>query len=326
MPWEPGAAMENLRIRARVLSRIRGYFEGQGVLEVDTPALSRSGVTDPHIESFVTRYTGPHLGSGEPGEGLQFLHTSPEFPMKRLLCAGSGPIYQICKVFRNGEAGRRHNPEFSMLEWYRPGMDHMALMEEVEALLRYALEGVRELPAAQWLTYREAFIESLGIDPFTSDARELRHCALREGVDPPDGLFEVDAWLDLLLTHRVEPSLPAFTFLYDYPASQAALARIRTRETPVAERFEVYLDGVELANGFHELADAEEQGRRFDEENQQRHALGLPQVPRDDALLAALNQGLPDCAGVALGVDRLMMYALHAKSLDEVMAFSYSRA
>lgn len=325
-PWEPGASLENLRTRARILARVRGFFDRENVLEVDTPALSRAGVTDPAIESFVTRYSGPQTRTDVSGDGLHYLHSSPEFPMKRLLCAGSGAIYQICKVFRNGEAGRRHNPEFTLLEWYRPGMDHLALMEEVEALIRHALEGVRELPPAQWLTYREAFIEVLGIDPLTCDARELRQSALREGIDPPEGLFETDAWLDLLLTHRVEPALPRFTFLYDYPASQAALARIRSTEIPVAERFEVYLDGVELANGFHELADSAEQGRRFDEENHQRACLGLARVPRDEALLAALESGLPDCAGVALGIDRLMMYALQADSLDQVMAFSHSRA
>ncbi len=318
--WSPGASLEMLKLRARMLQNMRAFFERLEVLEVDTPALSVAAVPDPHVESFQVQDNGPGSAS------FRYLHTSPEFPMKRLLAAASGPIYQICKVFRQGEIGARHNPEFTLLEWYRPGIDHMALMEEVEALLRYLLAGVKSLPPAQWLSYREVFLEYVGIDPLTSDVRELRHCAIEHGIEPPEGLFEKDAWLDLLLTHTIEAKLPEFTFIYDYPASQASLAKIRQSDFPVAERFEVYLNGIELANGFHELTDAQEQRHRFEQENLSRRAAGLETVHLDQSFLAALEAGMPPSAGVALGVDRLLMYATDADSLDQVMAFSHPRA
>lgn len=240
--------------------------------------------------------------------------------MKRLLAAGSGPIFQICKVFRNGEAGRLHNPEFTMLEWYRPGLDHYALMAEVDELLQRVLgtEG------AEYLSYTQAFLRYLGVDPLSAARAELMACARCCSIEPPAGLSR-DALLDLLLSHLVQPNLGEQRplFLYDYPASQAALARSRG---PVAERFELFLHGIELANGFHELSDAAEQRRRFEEELDRRREIGLPAVPPDERLLAALEAGLPDCAGVALGLDRLLMIACNARALDEVLAFPIGRA
>ncbi len=285
-------------------------------MEVETPMLSVAAITDPHLESFATRYTGPGHADGLP----LYLHTSPEFPMKRLLAAGSGPIYQLCKVFRQGESGRRHNPEFTMLEWYRPGFDHHELMDEVEALAGPLLGLHGE---AERLSYSEAFRRYLDIDPLEADVSILKACAEQHGITGFDGLEERDTWLDLLLTHRIEPELgrDGLCFLYDYPASQAALARLNPIDSRVAERFELYYRGVELANGFHELADRQEQQSRFSRELEARKAQGLPTVPMDEHFLAALDQ-LPDCAGVALGVDRLVMLALGADSIEEVMAFT----
>jgi lysyl-tRNA synthetase class 2 len=318
--WRPTANLDHLRLRAALLTRIREYFAYADVLEVDTPVLSSAGTTDPAIESFSTAYHGPG-----PCHGTSlYLHTSPEFPMKRLLAAGSGSIYQICKVFRNGESGRHHNAEYTLLEWYRTGFDHMALMIEVEALLREVLRDIMSLGPARHWTYRELFRNNTGIDPFATSADEIRQALVRRGIDAPAGLAEdeIDGWLDLLLTHVIEPTLDAgLVFVSEYPASQAALARLLPGEPPVAARFEVYLDGVELANGYHELADAAEQRRRFERDNRRRVARHLGIVEPDRRLLAALHSGLPDCAGVALGIDRLLMIAGGAAHINEVMAF-----
>ena len=317
--WRPTAAFDSLRLRADLLARIRSFFADRGVLEVDTPALSRATGTDPALESFSTVYNGP----GPAGARL-YLHTSPEFPMKRLLAAGSGSIYQLCKVFRDGEFGSRHNPEFTLLEWYRTGFDHLDLMDEVEQLLTTVLAGMA-LPAAvhHW-TYRDLFLEYAGIDPFTVSSGELRELLLRRYDVSCEALSEddLDSWLDLVMTHVIEPRLGAgLVFVRDYPASQAALARLRPGTPAVAARFEVYLNGIELANGFHELADAVEQRARFEKERRRRRSDGLADVCIDERLLAALESGLPDCAGVALGVDRLVMIAAGAESLQEVIAF-----
>jgi len=319
--WRPSASADTLVIRARLLQRIRAFFQAREVLEVDTPLLSRAAVTDPHIETFVVQ---------EPQQGVpRYLHTSPEFAMKRLLAAGSGSIYQVCKVFRQGEAGRHHNPEFSMLEWYRLGFDHHQLMDEVESLLRELLDGYRTLAAGQRLSYRAAFQQYVGLDPLSASVAELQAAVKQHGIEVI-GLDEThkDPWLDLLMTHVVEPALPPDgpVFIYDYPASQAALARIRQSEPPVAERFELYLDGMELANGFHELTDAQEQRQRFAADLAARKASGLPGVPADERFLAALEAGLPPCAGVALGIDRLVMLAAGVKSISEVLTFDDARA
>ena len=291
------------------------------MLEVETPILSAAAVTDPHIESFAIK--DPQYGKP------RYLHTSPEFGMKRLLAAGSGSIYQLCKVFRQGELGRRHNPEFTLLEWYRLDFDHQQLMTEVNELVRELLDGYLTLGDTQRLTYRDVFLQYAGLDPHTASTRELQAKVEERGIDVT-GLSDTDkdAWLDLLMTHTVEPALPRDcpVFIYDYPASQAALARIRPNDPPVAERFELYIYGMELANGFHELTDAGEQRQRFEVDNRARLAAGLAPMPVDARFLAALEAGLPDCAGVALGLDRLVMLATGAKSISEVLAFDADRA
>ena len=309
-----------------MLARIRTFFAARGVLEVETPALSVAAIGDPHLASFVTVYSGPGPRHGR----TLYLHTSPEFPMKRLLAAGSGCIYQIARVFRDGEAGRLHNPEFTLLEWYRIGFDHHRLMDEVAELATELLGGRVPLAEPERLSYRAAFQSYLGLDPHRAIVAELAVCAERFGVSIPPGMptDETDPWLDLLLTHCIEPRLGAgrLTFLHDYPASQAALARLQPGDPPVGERFELYLDGIELANGFHELGDAGEQRRRFEAENAARRVQGLPEMPLDEHLLAALAAGLPDCAGVALGFDRLAMLAAGKQSLAEVLTFPFERA
>lgn len=324
--WRPSASLEILKLRARMLERIRAFFARRGVLEVETPCLSHAAATDPHLASLATRYTGP---GHAPGTTL-YLHTSPEFAMKRLLAGGSGPIYQICHVFRDGESGRLHNPEFTLLEWYRLGGDHHALMEEVDELVRDALAGTVALGPAEKLSYREAFERYTGLDPHTADAAAFARAARTHGLPAPQGLADddLDGWRDLILTHLVEQHLGRgrLTFIYDYPASQAALARVRPGNPPLAERFECYLEGIELANGFHELNDAAEQRRRFERDLAVRRARGLPQVPPDERLLAALEAGLPDCSGVALGLDRLVLCAAGARSIAEVLGFPLDRA
>jgi lysyl-tRNA synthetase class 2 len=315
--WQPTASLENLRLRAELLTKLRAFFATRGVLEVDTPALSRAGATDRHIKSF-------RVEDGRAGH--LYLHTSPEFPMKRLLASGVGDIYQICKVFRSGEAGRMHNPEFTMLEWYRIGFDHHQLMAEVAVLIGGLIP---ELDPPEFLTYREAFQLHAGIDVTQAGSRECIAALTRDGRQvPAEDQLDYDAWLDMVAGDIVYPKLGKgrLTFIYNYPASQAALARIWPGEPPVAERFEAFIDGVELVNGFHELADAAEQGQRFDADRTFRKTQGLMDVPRDEQLLAALRHGLPDCAGVALGFDRLVMVAAGAKSLNEVIPFPSDRA
>jgi lysyl-tRNA synthetase class 2 len=316
--------IDKLRLRAQLLRRIRTFFDQHGVLEVDTPALSQAAVSDPHLHSFTTCYHGPGPHHGR----TLYLHTSPEFAMKRLLATGSGCIYQIARVFRDGEAGRRHNPEFTLLEWYRVGFTHHRLMDEMEALLRQVLAGFIDLNVTLRLSYHEAFLRYLRIDPHRATAEQLRQCCIAHAVEPPPGMpvDATDAWLDLLLSHCIEPRFEhgRLVFIYDYPASQAALARLRPGPgTPaLAERFELYLNGIELANGFHELNDPLEQRRRFERDNQTRQQLGLEAMPIDERLLAVLSE-LPDCAGVALGFDRLLMIAAGKAKLDQVLTFAF---
>lgn len=313
--WQPVAAADAIRLRAGLLAHIRDYFAREGVLEVETPALSVAGTTDPAIESF--RFA-------DTNGTLRYLHTSPEFPMKRLLANGLGSIYQLCKVFRKAESGRLHNTEFTLLEWYRIDFDHVKLMDDVEKLIRFLLpQEAITLTVNHW-TYRDLFIEFAGLDPFTSspealaDVLENEHGIKIAGLDVSD----YDAWLDLAMTHVIEPRLgDGLVFVRDYPVSQASLARLQTGAFATAARFEVYLHGIELANGFHELTAADELADRFDQENQVRGERGQEPVPVDDRLLAAMKHGLPDCAGVALGVDRLLMIAAGVSSIKEVIAF-----
>jgi lysyl-tRNA synthetase class 2 len=323
--WRPTASLEMLRLRATLLARIRTFFSRHDVLEVDTPALSGAATTDPALHSFATTYHGPGPRAG----ASCYLQTSPEFPMKRLLAAGAGSIYQVCKVFRDGEYGSLHNPEFSLLEWYRTGYDHLDLMAEVERLLREILEDIKPLSGVEHWAYRDLFLEFTGVDPFSVTVPELQDLLSSRHDIAPVGLpaGEIDPWLDLMLTHVIEPQLGSgLVFVRDYPASQAALARLRPGRPPVAARFEVYLDGIELANGFHELADADEQRQRFKAECRRRVESDDSAVCIDERLLAALESGLPECAGVALGLDRLLLVAGGGRSLHDVIAFPFERA
>ncbi len=317
--WRPTASLEALRLRAGVLAQIRAFFAERGVLEVETPLLAAAPVTDLHLHALRSRYRGPDAHRGVD----LFLQTSPEFAMKRLLAAGSGPIYQLGKAFRNGEAGAKHNPEFTILEWYRPGWDHHRLMDEVDDLLQVVLGA----GTAERLTYGAAFERFAAIDPHRATHGELEMLVAEAGVRDPAGLRRDDL-LDLILTHRIEDRLGRGrpSFVHDYPASQASLARVRAGDPPLAERFEVFYEGVELANGYHELADASEQRRRFEADLEGRRAEGLPEVPVDERLLAALEHGLPDCAGIALGIDRLVMLAAGARNIADVLAFPIDRA
>jgi lysyl-tRNA synthetase class 2 len=321
--WRPQADIGALRLRAEILARVRAFFAARDVLEVETPVLSQHAVTDPRLYSLQSLYTGP----GAPAAGLPlYLQTSPEFAMKRLLCAGSGPIWQAARVFRDGERGRRHNVEFTLLEWYRPGFDHHRLMDEVGELV---CEVLGMPPCWDRISYGELFRERLGIDCHAATPVELAACAAERAIDVSAGADALsrDEWLDLLLTHLLEPTLGMDRplFVHDYPASQAALARLHG-EPPVAERFELYVRGIELANGYHELGDAAEQRRRFEHDNAERRAAGLPEVLPDERLLAALEHGLPPCAGVALGFDRLLMLAAGEDDIARVMAFTVERA
>ncbi len=307
-----------LEARAGFLEEIRRFFRSRGVLEVETPVLSHASGTDPALEPFHTRYKGPG------GERRLYLQTSPEFHMKRLLAAGSGDIFQLCHAFRQEERGARHNPEFTLLEWYRLGFDHHRLMAETAELVQHLLGGM--LPVEKRL-YADLFVERFGWHPLEVDLETLAGAAVELGV-AAGGLERRDQWLDLLMALRIEPELGrgCLTFVYGYPASQAALARLCDDDSRLACRFELYLEGLELANGFYELTDAAEQRARFEADNRQRRELGKAPLPLDERLLAALETGLPKCAGVALGVDRLLMLKLGAERLDEVLSFPFDEA
>jgi len=316
--WQPTASISMLRQRAEILTKIRQFFAQRDVLEVDTPSMSHATVTDVHLHTFETRFVGPGFSGGQSVH----LMTSPEFHMKRLLAAGSGCIFQINKAFRNEENGRYHNPEFTMLEWYRLGFDHHKLMDEMDALLQRILA----CPPAQRMTYQQAFLQVLGVCPLEASMAELKKVAATLGLsDIAEPEHERDVILQLLFSVGVEGKIgqqsPAF--VYDFPASQAALAKINPQDPRVADRFEVYFKGIELANGFHELDNAKEQLTRFEADNRQRDKMGLAQQPIDYHLIEALEHGLPACAGVALGIDRLIMLALGCEHIDEVTAFPF---
>ena len=282
--------------------------------------MARSGASDVHIASLSTI-----CRAGGAAGGQFYLQSSPEFAMKRLLAAGSGPIYQICRAFRDAESGRLHNPEFTLLEWYRPGFDHHGLMDELDTLMDRVLGTAG---TTHRLTYREAFVEHGGLDVFEASTHALLARAEDSGLTlSGDSPVERDMLLDFLFSHVVQPALgDGRVYVYDFPASQAALARVRATRPPVAERFELFLNGIEIANGYHELADADEQRQRFAADGVARKRLGLAQMPVDERLLAALTHGLPDCAGVAVGLDRLFMIAAGESSIQAMMAFPVARA
>lgn len=321
--WRPTASRDTLIARAHFLRAIRRFFELRGILEVETPLLCKSGAMDPYLKVIPV--------SGSEGGYLQ---TSPEYAMKRLLAAGMGSIYQLCKAFRGDECGRLHNPEFTILEWYRLDFNHHTLMDEMDAFLMEILG----TPKAKRWSYQDLFQNELGFNPHTVSIAELQAAALQKGIHltalSREGLTR-DDWLDLLMTHYLEPRLgfKAPCMIYDYPATQAALAKLRQDDAgdsgasdalktyPVAERFEVYIQGIELANGYHELTDGKVQLLRFQEEARRRNSLGVEMMNMDERLIEALEAGLPPCAGVALGVDRLFMIKMGLKNIRDAIAF-----
>jgi elongation factor P--(R)-beta-lysine ligase len=316
-PWRPTASLAALRRRAAALHATREFFRARNVLEVETPALVNAPVSDVNLGNVRVEVPG--------GSAAQFLHTSPEYAMKRLLAAGSGDIFQVCHVFRGAERGRQHNPEFTMVEWYRLGYSLEQLMREVADLVCALLE--KDLPV-EFLGYRDAVRRHAGFDPLDAGIEVLQRAAQGLGLDARRASESGrDELLDLIVGAQVGPALggAALTFLHRYPASQAALARL-DQDPRLALRFELYHRGVELANGYHELTNAAEQRMRFAADQQARAARGLATAALDQHLLSALEAGLPDCAGVALGFDRVLMLAMNASSIDEVLAFPTERA
>ncbi len=307
--WRPTTSNDTLIKRARLLAQVREFFALRRVLEVDVPVLGERTVSDPHLDSLYTE--APR----------RYLQTSPEYFMKRLLAAGSGPIYSLGKAFRAGDKGRNHNPEFTLLEWYRPDWDENQLMAEIAELLESV--GCASNAGAQRVTYRDIFLATVNLDPHQASLVAL--AKLASDIAQRDMSDESRATcLDLIFSFEIEARLPqGIVFVHDYPACLCALAQLGVDDqgVTVARRFEVFLDRTELANGYFELLDAAEQRRRFSEDNRQRKALGKPEMPADEKLLAALDAGLPSCAGVALGIDRLLMYLVGAQYIEEVIAF-----
>jgi len=315
--WKPTTSREILIARAEMLGKIRNFFKSKNVLEVDTPALSQGTVTDVYLESMTS-----HCSNVECGTQTLYLQTSPEFSMKRLIAAGSGCIYQICRAFRDDESGRMHNPEFLLLEWYRMGYDYYQLMSEMDELLHLIL-GTKK---ADKVSYQQLFIDYLQIDPLIAPLEDLQQIVFNKmnGLK----LDDRDQLLQVLFSSLIEPEIAKERplMVFEFPASQSALACLSPTDPRVAERFEVYFQGIELANGFHELTDDAEQRQRFTNDNQQRKASGKDEKPLDERFLSALESGLPDCSGVALGLDRLLMLQLQKKSIAEVMPFPINRA
>jgi lysyl-tRNA synthetase class 2 len=320
--WQPSASLATLKQRAKYIQAIRHFFEQRDVLEVETPSLSQATVTDVHLDAFSTEFNFDISGQSKS----LYLQTSPEYAMKRLLAAGIGSIFQLSKAFRNEGKGRFHNPEFTMLEWYRPGFDQFQLMAEVSDLVSLLLNTEQ----SEQLTYQQAFIDHLGVDPLNANLAQLKSCVNEHELEGEwlENEQSLDTLLQFLFSMLIEPKLGQERpcFIYHFPASQASLAKISAENSLVAERFELYYQGVELANGFNELTDAKEQRSRFIKDNLLRQANNKPTKAIDENLLSALEFGLPDCSGVALGVDRLLMLALKASNISDVLAFDVSRA
>jgi len=321
--WQPSCSLALVQLRAQLLRQIRDFFLGRGVLEVETPLLSQSIGTDPQLAFFTTQYQTP------PIRQTLFLQTSPEFAMKRLLAAGSGSIYQICKAFRNGEAGRFHNPEFTLLEWYRIGFKLPQLMDEVEQLIALLFTDYG-LKATQRISYNEVFQQYTGLEALRFCHQDYAAFAKESGLPEAIGLCGHDhvLWLDFLFSHRVQPFLGnnRLTMVFGYPACQSSLARISSDNPLQTERVELFINGIELGNGYHELTDAAEQSQRFDKELAIRRQSGLPVTDKDQRLLDALQSGLPDCSGIAIGLDRLLMLLSASAAIDEVLSFPIHRA
>ena len=313
--WRPAASRSVLEARARLLADIRSFFSARNVLEVETPVLSAAGNTDPNIAGLWTETIPP-----------AYLRTSPEYAMKRLLAAGLPDIYELGRVFRDGESGRWHNPEFTMLEWYRLGCAYLELADEAIELVRHCGGGMFDHWPVKRCTYQDLFLEHVGLDPHMADESEWASKAAELGIRSTP--LDQQQYQDLLLSHVIQPALEpeSLTLVYDYPAQQSALAGIRAGNPDVAERFELYLGGAELANGYHELSDAKQQRARFERDKQQRRFHGRGAPPIDERLISALQHGMPDCSGVALGVDRLLMRLAGLENIDAVLAFPSSRA
>jgi lysyl-tRNA synthetase class 2 len=322
--WRPTATPDTLRRRAGALATLRAFFAERGIMEIETPLIVSHPVSDPQLAN-----VGCALAV-RPGEPY-WLHTSPEYHMKRALAAGAPDIYQVCRAFRDGEIGPRHLPEFTLVEWYRRGADYAEFMAETTALVAAVAGNLGRAPGApSRCTYRELFLRHAGVDPLAASIEDIRECARARVPGAGDPALagslgpDREAWLDLLLVGVIEPALrdAGLVVVDGYPAAQAALARLDPADPRVARRFEVYLDGLELANGFHELADAGEQRRRFEADRRRRAERGLPDAPPDEAFLAALTAGLPDCCGVALGFDRLLMACLGLGDIAEAVSFA----
>jgi elongation factor P--(R)-beta-lysine ligase len=337
--WQPTATIELMRLRAQMLAKIRQFFADRSVLEVETPLLGHSIGTDPQLDFFTTEYLLPWMvcmpeacqeqARRSPQRQTLFLQTSPEFAMKRLLAAGSGSIYQIGKAFRNGESGRFHNPEFTMLEWYRVGFTLPQLMDEIADLIA-GLFGNQSLQETQRVSYQDVFVSYTGLNPLVFSYQDYcayaRECQISEAVDICG--HDHGLWLDFLFSHKVQLHLGenALCLVYDYPACQSSLARINEQNNQIAERVELFINGIELGNGYYELTDAKEQSRRFDKELAIRQQKQLPVTVMDKHLIAALESGLPECSGVAIGLDRLLMLLSDSASIDEVLSFPIHRA
>ena len=323
LDWQPSASLDVLERRAQLLADVRRFFYARDVMEVDTPILSQAAPTAPYLDSFHTEFD-PLSSSAQ----RYFLQTSPEFAMKRLLAAGLTDIFQIAKVFRNSELGKHHNPEFTMIEWYRASLNYQGLMNEVDKLL----QDVAQLPPAKFFSYARLFQQYVDIDVCTCNDVSIREKAfdLIQSL-PVDWETDRDGWLELLMSEVIEPKLVSINIpiiVYDFPASQAQLAKLRQDEVGhmVAARFEVYAGGLELANGYDECTDADELRQRFKTDNDKRQNQGLPTMPIDIRLLASIEDGLPACTGVALGLDRLLMLMTQQASIEQVQAFSFNKS
>jgi len=315
--WRPIAGNQLIKLRADTYTRIRQFMAERDVLEVETPVLSHVTVTDTQLDSFNCEYSSPQTTLDK----TLYLQTSPEYAMKRLLASGTGAIYQISKVFRNKEQGKYHNPEFTMLEWYQPGYDHHQLMAELESFL-----GLFAMSDCEKTSYADIFTSQTGLDPHTCNTNELVSLAEEYGLSSSSE--ERSVLLDFIFSHKIVSTLGNTNplFIYDYPACQSALAKLSDKLPKVAERFELFIKGMEIANGFHELTDADEQLGRLKKDLALRKKTKRPALPIDQLFTDALKQGLPDCAGVAVGIDRLLMAITGVKDIREVLTFPIENA
>ncbi|MBK8816818.1 MAG: EF-P lysine aminoacylase GenX [Methylococcaceae bacterium] len=322
--WQPGCSLQMLHLRAKMLQNIRKFFAERSVLEVETPLLGSAIGTDPQLDFFTTTF------QWSPMQQKLFLQTSPEFAMKRLLASGSGSIYQICKAFRNGESGRFHNPEFTMLEWYRVGYSLPELMSEIDELMMQLFDGIKSFQPAEKITYQAVFKSYTNLDPIAFSYEDYAAYARNHGISEAITICGQDqsAWLDFIFSHHIQPHLgwDSICLIYGYPACFSSLARVNAENSAITDRVELFIQGVELGNGYYELGDFKEQSSRFDREIAARKASERPDIVKDNKLLAALEAGLPDCSGIAIGLDRVLMLLSESASIDEVLSFSISRA